>query len=520
MGKAGKIILLFTFAFAQVQLLAQQNLSLLNQFYRDRYFLHANASGQIGTGVFPQVESKFDINAKIADSSKQYYDFTETLFKKHLLEFKGEDYHISISPIFDFSIGKDFSDTNKRRLFQNTRGIFVEGDLLKNFSFSTSFYENQARFTSFESIYFASTGELYPNQSAGTYSGQNAVVPGAARTKTFKTDGFDYAYAQGNLVYSPHKNVQLIAGNTPNFFGNGFRSMLFSDNSVGAPFLRVDWQISKKWSFVYLRQRALNLMRRPVSTTVESYYESKGLAVNYLSYQPLENLSISLFESTIWSRGDSLTSKFSSPLLFNPIPLVAPLAMSKERLLSVVGINLGYTFAQKHTFYGQFAVTNLNFKKYAHQLGYRTYNLFGLRDFMLQLEWNGASAGMYESPNRRLNFVHYNLPIAHPKGSNFQELLFRANYEFKRVYIDWLVDYYILRNYHHQQLLPVERSLVKYDANFLLQQLEIGYRFNRKMNFSVFMSMLYRGDDSLSGRSTTVLQVGMKTAINNHYNQF
>ncbi|MES2800203.1 MAG: hypothetical protein V4638_09325 [Bacteroidota bacterium] len=520
MGKSVRTTLLLAIVLQILPYFAQQNMSLLNHFYRDRYFLHSSSENAIGNAVFPMVESTYDISKKIADSSLQYYDATEVLFKKHLLEFKGDDYYITISPVFDFSMGKDLQDTNNRRLFQNTRGIFIEADLMKNFSFSTAIYENQARFSAYESVYYSSIGELYPNQSSGQYGTQNAVVPGSARTKPFKNDGFDYAYAQGNLVYSPHKNVQLIAGNTTHFFGNGYRSMLLSDNSVGAPFFRVDWSITPKLKFVYLRQRLLNLMRKPVSSTVESYYEAKGLSVNYLSYQPLKNLSISLFESAVWSRGDSLTSHFSSPLLFNPIPFVAPLAMSKQKLLSVLGINFGYTFAEKHVVYGQFAVTNLNFKRYAHQLGYRVHNLFNLKDFVLQVEWNGASAGMYESPNKRLNYVHYNLPIAHPKGNNFQEILLRLNYEIKRIYIDWSVDYFALRNYHENQLLPVDRALSPYSVNLLVQQLELGYRFNKKMNFSTFVALSSRSKDQLIDRKTMLLQFGLKTAINNHNTQF
>jgi hypothetical protein len=171
--------------FLTKALLGQQNTLLLNSFFKDRYLLHSSSDGFIGTSFYPTFESNYDLNRKIADSSKQYYDLTEILFKKHLFEAKGEDYYITISPIADLRRGRDRADTNARTLFQNTRGFFVEGDLLKNFSFSTSFFENQARFTRFETEYYTSIGELYPNQTNGVYTTQNAMVPGAARTKPF-----------------------------------------------------------------------------------------------------------------------------------------------------------------------------------------------------------------------------------------------------------------------------------------------------------------------------------------------
>lgn len=499
---------------------SQQNLSLLNQFYRDRYFLHAGKSDQSVVSVFPFVQSEFDLNKHLTDSSKQYYELTQILFKRHLLEFKGEDYYLTISPVADLSIGKDLADTNSRRLFQNTRGIFVEGDLLKNFSFSTAFYENQTRLSNYETSYYRSIGELYPNQSSGVYNSQNAVIPGAARTKPFKTDGFDYGYAQGNLVYKPHRSVALIAGNTPHFIGNGYRSILLSDNGVGSPFFRADFTFSERWKFMYLRQRLLNLMRKPVSTTVESYYEAKGMSVNYLTFQATKKIAFSLFESAIWSRGDSLTSFSSNPLIYNPVPFVAPLAMGKDRLTSIIGLNLSALIGTNHHLYGQFALTNLNFEASAFQLGYRGYSFFGLKDFMLQLEYNYVSKGMYSSSNRRLNYVHYNLPIAHPAGNSFSEFVLRSNYEWKRIYADLKTIVYLIEDHSIVALLPVEKNTAQQSGAVLHNQLEIGYRFNRKMNLTIFGSWLMRSEMLDVFQKTSIFSFGLRTAINNHYNDF
>ena len=115
--------------------IGQQNTMLMNTFFKDRMHIHL-ANKVVPNGSFlPVFESQFSINDALRDSSKQYYELTETLLKKHLFEAKGDYYFLTISPILDFSIGTDRKDTSSRRLFQNTRGIFVEGDLFKNFSF-------------------------------------------------------------------------------------------------------------------------------------------------------------------------------------------------------------------------------------------------------------------------------------------------------------------------------------------------------------------------------------------------
>jgi hypothetical protein len=518
--KIFRIILLTNLIFLAGTTVSQQNTLLLNSFFKDRYLLQSTSDGFIGTSFYPAFESNYDLNRKIADSSKQYYDLTETLFKKHLFEAKGEDYYITISPIIDLRRGKDRADTNARTLFQNTRGIFVEGDLLKNFSFSTSFYENQARFTQYETEYYSSIGELYPNQTNGVYSTQNAMVPGAARTKPFKGDGFDYAYAQGNIVYRVHPSLILNAGNTPMFVGDGHRSLLLSDNSTGTPFFRADLKILPQLHFTYMRSRLLNLMRKPVSTTVEAYYEPKSLAVNYLTWQPMKSLSISLFEGTVWSKGDSITARRMNPLVLNPIPFLSELVVSSSEISSVTGLNVSWILAEKHRFYGQYALTGLNFQKNAWQAGYRGFSFFGLKDLMVQVEYNAVSSGMYTSSNRRLNFVNYNLPLAHPRGNGFKEVLVRANYEWKRVYVDLSAFVFMLKDHSQLDLLPVVKNGDRQTGVLLNQQMELGYRFNRKMNLSVFANWLYRKENFGEERKTSAISVGFRTGINNHYNDF
>ena len=160
---------------------AQQSFISLNSFYKDQVFANKLEKPYNGGSFFPVSEANYNLISAINDSSKQYYKFTQILFKKHLIEIKGEDFFFTIDPVLDITYGKNFSDTTDSRLFQNTRGLHVEGDLFKNFSFSTTVFENQARFNAYETAYYSSVGELYPRPDS-TYLTQNAVIPGGART--------------------------------------------------------------------------------------------------------------------------------------------------------------------------------------------------------------------------------------------------------------------------------------------------------------------------------------------------
>lgn len=514
-------LLLFLIACSAFTAFSQVNHLPLNHFYKDRlYYSTAKMKGYTGNSFFPATEDQYDLHTKIQDTSKQYYLFTEHLFKKHFLEFKGKNYYLTISPVFDFSLRKDFADTSARKLFQNTRGFHIEGDLFHNFSFSTSFYENQSRNPLYQSMYFNAIGESYINHGDSSYYTDNAVIPGLGRTKPFKGDGYDYAFAMGDIIYKPFKVLTLSAGNTRKFIGDGYRSLLLSDNSFSAPFFQANYRFAPRWEFVYLRSRLMNLLRRPASTTVEAYYDPKVMAVNYVSFAATDNLTISLFEGTIYSKGDSVVSKKASPWMYNPVPVVGAFVTTADEANSVLGINIGYTVIPSIRLYSQLA-WNPRHKGAGAQLGIRIMEPWKVNNLFLQLEGNYTSANLYRSTNPRLNYSHFNLPLAHTKGEGFAEVLVRANYEYKRMYADLKTIVYSLKNYSQTSLLALYDTGTRNSGTIVHTALEAGYRFNRKMNFTVFVSYVFR-TASIGGASqlTNVAGVGIKTGLINSYTDF
>jgi hypothetical protein len=497
----------------------QQNMLFMHHFYRDHYFRLATENKWSNTGYFPVAESQAPLNHLIRDSSKQYNSFSEVLFKKHLFEAKGKDYYVTISPAADLQIGKDLSDTNKRRLFQNTRGIAVEVDLFKKFSFFTSFFENQARYSSFQTAHYKRAGELYPNQSNGQYSLQNASIPSAGRTKPFNNDGFDYAYAMGNLVYQPFHFLIISAGNTPQFIGHGYRSLFLSDNTAPAPNVHVNASFLSKFEIDVSRSRLINLIRKPVSTSVEAYYESKALSTFYFTYKPTSQLRISLFDGVIWSKGDSIVSKRAHPLAYVPLPLLGELILDNNEVNSIQGLNLSWQL-KNNLFYGQWAIGQLSFNHQAWQLGYRGYDLFGLKNVMIQLEYNHVGNGMYASENERLNYSHFNHALAHVKGNGFDEFIVRSTYEYKRIYGELKSVFYHLNDYKSGALLPVQRTEPLLNGSVFNNTLELGYRANRRMNLCVFVNWTLRNEVTNVNKANNLVFMGLRTGIFNQYTDF
>ena len=150
----------------------------------------------------------------------------------------------------------------------------------------------------------------------------------------------------------------------------------------------------------------------------------------------------------------------------------------------------------------------------------RYFDAFGLTNSLLQLEYNNVPKRLYLSENSRLNYSSYNLPTAHPKGNGFQEYILRFNYTKKRFYGDWKSVFYQLKNYQEGNLIAVNSDAEAKNGQIYHQQVELGYRVNKKMNLEVFVQHLYRSPSGISQSPTNAVFLGLRTGFLNHNNDF
>ena len=428
---------------------------------------------------------------------------------QYLFEIHEGNVNLYLSPVVNFQVGTNWLDADGPTLYQNTRGIYVKGTLLKNFSFATTFVENQARFSDYENDFISSHGEFYPNASTPQ---QNGVVPGGGRTKPFKEGGYDYGYAIGSFLYQPIENLEIRAGNAPTFVGSGYRSLILSDNSYQAPSIDVKYTFFKKWNYRVRRTRLFNLIRKPTFSTVEAYYQPKAAAMHSLSYEVSPEISIGLFEHSVWSKGDTVTTK-PHGLYYAPLPF---LGLSQKDNFNLYGLNASEIIGGKVRFYQQFVFSAFQIKAMGMQLGVRLYNL--IPNSLLQFEYNKVGAELYASENPTMSHTHYNLPLAHPKGQGFDELVIRANASIKRFYGESKTICYWLKNYKEQSLLPMDMNANSLDDFILHQQVEIGYRINPKINFCFFARGVYR--KSNIDENQMLIHFGLSTNLFNSYNDY
>ena len=507
------LFLLFFCCFSQ----AQEILIPISSKVKDAVLFSNSSQRIIGQGFFPVSYTEANYTFPKKDTSAGW--IKRKLFNEHFIQQEGNLFLLAVDPLLNITFGKEQSNSTDY-LFQNTRGFQVTGQLIDKISFYTAFYENQARFMNYQGAYFTSRGELYP--SNGIYKKANAVIPGGGRTKPFKNNSFDYASSVSYVRYKPFDQLAITFGHNPKFYGFGHRSLLLSDNSYNFTHLTIDWNITSKISYRLMRGKQLNLMRKVYSNQVEAPYERKGIGVHYLSYQPIPSLSIGLFESSIYLRDDAISSYRVNPLFYQPVIGVNSIASGAEsnNMKNLFGINVAWKMHPNHIVYAQGVSDDFSRMEYGFQIGYRTGNTVGIKNLRLQVEYNQASSYLYAAQNKRMSYTHFNLPLAHTLGNGFQELLVRASYSWKNIYIEGELMYYETVQPLDSKTRLFQSKLVGSGTNPTTVQYgkaELGYELNPAYHLCVFARGIYRSSNRTYGndQANTAVFFGIRTALKN-----
>lgn len=358
------------------------------------------------------------------EPSRNFSKVGAKIFRDHLIDVRKDDYRIVVDPLFDITGGRDVADTSafhSDNLMFNQRGIQLSGDIGKKFSFQTSFFETQA---------------LTPDYLRRLHDA-SGVYPSYGRTKAFGERGYDFAMATSLLTYAPTKNITLQMGQGQQFYGHGYRSLLWSDASFVHPFAKAGFEFlggKLRYSTMYAELRTLE--RLPKGEVPESLFKPKSASVNYLSFAPSKHLEIGLFESTIWNRFDSTGTH--PPSLWASLPIIG-LHSAAEGLdaqnNSMVGVNIRVTPGRKIKLYGQVAIDDWASRRIGLQAGLQLYDLLA-KGLSVQLEYNRTGEYMYASPYALQSYSHANQPLGHPAGGALSEQLAIFNYHKKRLLLE------------------------------------------------------------------------------------
>ena len=376
--------------------------------------------------VIQHPDSAWNVNLP----GKKFYSSRvgKKIFSEHLLQIDHKDYSLYLDPLFGFSGGKD--QFTGRNTYDNSRGIQVMGSIGKSVSFYTSFWENQSVFVNY----------------VDSFVQKNNVVPGQGRVKPFGDGGFDYAYAAGYVSIQPSKFFNLQFGNDKQFIGDGYRSLLLSDNAFNYPFAKITTQF---WRLQYTNLFLAWQNIGNASNSGVGGYKQKFGTIHHLSYNVMQGLNIGLFEGIVWQGGDTTGMRRGfDPNYLNPIIFYRPVEFSRGSPDNVlIGLNIKAKLFKKYMFYGQILLDEFSLKevkarsgwwanKQAFQIGYSFFNLFGIKNLNWQNELNVVRPYTYGHFTAEQSYTHYAQPIAHPLGANFIENVQFLRYRYRRFGIE------------------------------------------------------------------------------------
>jgi len=539
--------LIFSLFFLAFNLANAQhaNLFLGNDYSTNFNHLIYSNDANYQTSFKPLIKSDLNFNTDSILENNYSYNYQNWLLRKmfseYLIIMNGDDYKVTASPIINFSMGNELIEGKSTMI--NTRGIIVEGDLGKTISFYTSFSENQA---------------VFPNY-VDAFVRKNTVVPGQGYARYFKETGFDYAMSSGYVSYRANKMFAVQFGHGKHFIGDGYRSLLLSDNTFNYPYLRIQTTFGKvQYTNLYTEFMDINYF----SNNNQMGYPKKYMSSHYLSLNATKRFSLSLYEAVVWRMNHAPGSSGFDVNYLNPIAMLRPIEFSVNSPDNVlVGINTKYKLPFSSYLYGQiildeFSLTDLRkdngfwANKYGYQLGFKMFDAFKIESLTLQTEYNLVRPYTYAHHNPEQNYAHYNQPLAHPLGANFSEMLFLANYKWKRFAINGKLifskyggkikddptsygnDLFMSTgNYASEEGLvgmgsgrPSDIGIDMYQGNLTeisYSSLNVSYVVNPKTNLKINIGITIRDEvNEEAEMQTNFINFGLVTDLSNHYYDF
>jgi len=331
----------------------------------------------------------------------------------NLLEVNTQDFFLALNPIVSFQAGGE--SAGHETLFYNKRGITARGRIAGKIGFSTTITDNQER------------DPLFVQERVDSFH----AVPGVGFFKAFKTTGYDYFDARGYITFNITKYIDVQYGYDKNFIGDGYRSLFLSDFSNAYLFLKLNTKI---WKFNY-QNLFMELMPQFIKHG-DVLLARKYAAMHHLSMDVTRWLNLGVFESIIFGRKDIFDLEYLNPIIF--LRHIEGTVGSPDNAFA--GADFKANVAHHVQFYGQLLLDEFILKqvfkkdgywanKYGYQLGVKYVDAFTVPNLDLQFETNRVRPFTYSHNDSVADYTHYDLPLAHPLGANFQEFIGIVKYQ-------------------------------------------------------------------------------------------
>jgi hypothetical protein len=360
----------------------------------------------------------------------------ERFFNHNFISIKKKNLSLTADPYLELMPGYDFSENHY--LHEVGLGAVINVSI-NRFNVNAILVRGNSRFPSFlDSI----------------ISDRN-IIPG--RSYAFNNNqGYYYNNFYGNISYSAGKYFDFQLGQGRNFIGDGYRSLLLSDNAYSYPYFRINTNIWKiKYTNLYTSMRDIRF-----SEGDRSRYYNKYGAFHFLSWDISKRLNIGFFEAIIFENRDTTGRGFTYDLNYlNPVIFYRPVEFSIGSADNVLmGLNAKYKLFNKQVLYGQVMIDEFLLRelkadvfqtilpnssrihgwwanKWGIQAGFKWFD-FVVKNLQLQTEFNIVRPYSYTHSSVFQNYGHYNQELAHPLQANFKEAIVFLRYVHHR----WLAE--------------------------------------------------------------------------------
>ena len=297
-----------------------------------------------------------------------------------------------------------------------------KGDIGDKVSFYTNFRENQAFFRPY----------------VDEFVNRRNVIPGQGASKIFKTSGHDFSSATAYVSYTPADWLNIQLGNDKSFIGEGYRSLLLSDNSFNYPALKLSFRYK---GFKYVTMFA---QFEDFENKYYNYHFKKHAAFNYLSYSYKNRFEIGFFEGIIYKTTDTtagFVNKIPADFFIPVLGIRTGINGFDAEHNALAGINAKIKITDFIQIYGQIAIDDPKSKKYAYQSGLKIFDIFHSKiknnNLYFRLEYNKAEPRTYSHRDLKYQtWSHFNQELAHPLGADFTELIVTLNYSYKNIFLN------------------------------------------------------------------------------------
>lgn len=405
------------------------------------------------------------------------------------------------------------------------------------------------------------------------YSYNQAIFPDYIQSYVYKTHvvpGQGHADSVKGIIY--YQNISFYAAKSvgkyfdfeggfgKHFFGDGYRSLFLSDASYSYPYFQITTTI---WKIKYI-----NLYTNFKDSTSGNWFkaENKYGAFHFLSWDATKRLNFNFFEAIIWA-GRSYDVNYLNPVIFyRPVEFSLGDATNPNPDNALMGFGTHYTIGKSQVLYGQLLLNDFDLSnvkagfshmlhphdttiqwgswtnKQAFQLGYKYFNVAGIKNLNFQTEYNYVRPYVYSHRDVIANYGNFNEPLADPLGANFWESVTFLKYIHKQWYFEIEYMHYLTgldsNGSHFGQdiyrstfdaYLPDEHNVVvKEYGNKVGQGItttvnyispKVSYLIYPRMNLRIELGYIYRTQKSvIETKNTNYIFFGIKTSLNNrHY---